>query len=44
MNETKQKVAVVAGVGEGLGINLCQKLLSEGYQVAGLSRNAQPQP
>ncbi len=32
-----KKVAVVAGVGAGLGQALCQKLLSEGYWVAGLS-------
>lgn len=39
-----QKVAVVAGVGEGLGAALCKKLLSEGYSVAGLSRRAKPYP
>ena len=35
----RKKVAVVAGVGAGLGQALCQKLLSEGYWVAGLSRS-----
>lgn len=39
-----KKVAVVAGAGAGLGIALCQKLVSEGYAVAGLSRSAEPQP
>ncbi len=37
------KVAVIAGVGAGLGIALCQKLLAEGYRVAGLSRSANPE-
>ena len=34
------KVAIVAGVGAGLGIALCKRLLTEGYKVAGLSRSA----
>ncbi|MEE9326496.1 MAG: SDR family NAD(P)-dependent oxidoreductase [Cocleimonas sp.] len=38
--KSNNKVAVVAGVGAGLGIALCKKLMSEGYSVAGLSRGA----
>ena len=34
-----KKTAVVAGVGAGLGSALCRKLLTEGYQVVGLSRS-----
>ena len=33
------KVATVAGVGFGLGEALCQRLIKEGYRVAGLSRS-----
>ena len=40
---SKNKVAVVAGVGEGLGLALCKRLLIDGYKVAGLSRHAKPQ-
>ena len=39
MEMQHKKVAIVAGVGAGLGQALCQKLLSEGYWVAGLSRS-----
>lgn len=35
------KVAVVAGVGPGLGKSLCRALLADGYLVAGLSRSAE---
>jgi NAD(P)-dependent dehydrogenase (short-subunit alcohol dehydrogenase family) len=38
------KTAIVAGVGDGLGVALCKRLLAEGYAVAGLSRTATPQP
>lgn len=36
---SNQKTAVVAGIGSGLGLSLCKKLLAKGYQVAGLSRS-----
>lgn len=39
-----RKAAIVAGVGEGLGVSLCRKLIIEGYNVVGLSRSAKPQP
>jgi len=39
-----QKVAIVAGVGQGLGLALCRRLLEQGYAVGGLSRKAEPQP
>ncbi len=39
-----KKVAVIAGAGETLGLALCQKLLAEGFLVAGLSRSAKAQP
>ena len=35
------KVAIVAGVGFGLGEALCQRLINEGYRVAGLSRSTE---
>lgn len=38
------KIAIVADVGDGLGVALCQRLLAEGYAVAGLSRTAAQQP
>ena len=41
--DNKKKVAVVAGVGSGLGMALCQRLLAEGYLVAGLSRSNKTQ-
>lgn len=40
MNDNPGKVAVVAGVGDGLGKVLCKRLLAAGYAVAGLSRTA----
>ena len=39
-----RKTAVIAGAGEGLGMALCRKLITEGYYVTGLSRRAKPQP
>jgi len=39
-----KRVAVIAGVGETLGLALCQKFLSEGFLVAGLSRSAKGLP
>ena len=36
----KQKVAIVAGSGPGLGMSLCRKLTDSGYLVAGLTRTA----
>ncbi|MGB1109441.1 MAG: SDR family NAD(P)-dependent oxidoreductase [Gammaproteobacteria bacterium] len=44
MNETRTKVAVVAGMGEGLSLALAQGLLAEGYCVAGLSRSGKERP
>ncbi len=40
MSELTAPVAIVAGVGPGLGASLCRKLTSEGYHVAGLARTA----
>ena len=37
-NRNRDKIAIVSGVGGGLGEALCHKLMGEGYQVAGLSR------
>lgn len=37
---TEPTVAVVAGVGRGLGASLCRKLAMAGYTVAGLARSA----
>jgi NAD(P)-dependent dehydrogenase (short-subunit alcohol dehydrogenase family) len=34
-----EQVAVVAGVGPGLGRALCRRLVAEGYRVAGLARS-----
>lgn len=39
---SQKKVAIVAGIGPGLGIALCKLLLAEGYLVAGLSRTKHP--
>ena len=36
---TETKVALVTGVGPGLGASVCQKLCSEGYAVAGTARS-----
>ena len=36
----KQKVAIVAGSGPGLGMSLCRKLIDSDYFVAGLTRSA----
>ncbi len=44
MNDKTDKVAVVAGVGDGLGMALCRRLLAAGYAVGGLSRRAAPHP
>lgn len=44
MNEAARKTAVVAGVGDGLGMALCKRLLAAGYAVGGLSRTAAPHP
>lgn len=35
----KQKVAIVAGSGPGLGMSLCRQLIEDGYAVAGLTRS-----
>lgn len=35
-----QQIAVVAGVGSGLGSALCRRLMREGYAVAGLARSS----
>ncbi len=40
MNDSN-KIAVVAGVGFGLGEALCQRLINEGYHVAGLARGTE---
>ena len=37
-----QAVAVVAGVGPGLGASLCRRLATAGYAVAGLARSEHP--
>ena len=37
MNQN-QRTAVVAGLGEGLGAELCRQLVGSGYRVAGLAR------
>jgi NAD(P)-dependent dehydrogenase (short-subunit alcohol dehydrogenase family) len=37
--DTRQKVAVVAGVGPGLGEALCRKLAGTGFAVAGIARS-----
>ena len=34
----KPEIAIVAGVGSGLGKTLCRQLTSAGYRVAGLAR------
>jgi NAD(P)-dependent dehydrogenase (short-subunit alcohol dehydrogenase family) len=44
MNDNARKTAIVAGVGDGLGMTLCKRLLADGYAVVGLSRTAAPQP
>jgi NAD(P)-dependent dehydrogenase (short-subunit alcohol dehydrogenase family) len=44
MKRSNDKVAVVAGVGDGLGLALCERLLGAGYAVGGLSRSAMPRP
>ena len=35
----ENQVAVVAGVGPGLGASLCRTLAGAGYRVAGLARS-----
>jgi len=42
-NNSKKKVAIVAGAGAGLGFALSKRLIKAGYLVAGLSRSAQAQ-
>lgn len=37
----KNKTAVIAGIGPGLGGALCQKLVDNGYRVAGLARTTE---
>lgn len=44
MNNATSKVAVVAGMGDGLGLALSQGLLAQGYCVAGLSRSGKERP
>ena len=41
---TTQKTEIVAGVGGGLGMALCKRLLAAGIAVGGLSRSAATQP
>ena len=43
MTIKNRKIAIIAGMGEGLGLALAQKLLAEKYYVVGLSRSAKPQ-
>lgn len=38
----EQSVAIVAGVGPGLGASLCRSLATAGYAVAGLARSVPP--
>src|SRR5258708_22201695 len=40
MNVTQDKVAVVAGVGPGIGARFVETFAQEGYRVAALARNA----
>lgn len=40
MNHKRNKVAIVAGVGPGLGMSLCKDLITADYSVAGLSRSS----
>lgn len=41
-HRSEKPVAVLAGMGAGLGLALVRSLLAAGYRVAGLSRNATP--
>lgn len=43
MTIKNRKIAIIAGMGEGLGLALAQKLLAEKYYVVGLSRSAKLQ-
>lgn len=43
MENSNRKVAVVSGGSKGLGLEICQKLLSEGYLVATFSRKITPE-